>query len=90
MKTTITHLPLFLLLLTGCGENPQASVDELISTGSLEEIKERKKALAEQERLSGVTDVALLVLCPNKQESSRVQRKKPTLLPCPTKVTEGR
>ncbi|MFZ9002778.1 MAG: efflux RND transporter periplasmic adaptor subunit [Robiginitalea sp.] len=50
MKKAITLLPLFFLILAGCGENPQVSVDELIANGSLEEIKERKKTLAEQER----------------------------------------
>ena len=50
MKQAITLLPLFLLILAGCGENPQASVDELIANGNIEEIKERKKALTEQER----------------------------------------
>ena len=50
MKKAIPLLSFFLLSLIGCGENKQASVDELIANGSLEEIKERKKELSQEER----------------------------------------
>ena len=50
MKNAIPFLFIFLLVLIGCGENKRASVDELIANGTLDEIKERKKELSEQER----------------------------------------
>ena len=50
MKKAIPFLSFFLLILIGCGENKRASVDELIANGSLEEIKERKKELSQEER----------------------------------------
>ena len=50
MKKAIPFLTFSLLMLIGCGESKEVSLDELIANGSLEEIKERKKTLAEQER----------------------------------------
>ena len=38
------------MLIAGCGGNPDTSLNELIESGSLEEIKERKHSLYEQQR----------------------------------------
>jgi RND family efflux transporter MFP subunit len=50
MKNAFIRLPLLLLLLAACGEGGNTSLEELLATGSLEQIKEKKKALAEEQR----------------------------------------
>ena len=50
MKRTLYLLPALLLLIAGCGGNSDTSLDELIATGNLEEIKQRQKALTEEHR----------------------------------------
>ena len=50
MKKIAYSLPILLLLLAGCGGNSNTSLDELIATGSLEEIKERQRSLTEEQR----------------------------------------
>ncbi len=50
MKKAIPIFLMSLLALTACGGNADASLEELIANGSLEEIKARKKELSEQER----------------------------------------
>ncbi len=50
MKKATAIIPILLLLLAGCGRGSEASLEELLANGSLEEIKQRKNALAEQER----------------------------------------
>jgi membrane fusion protein (multidrug efflux system) len=50
MKKRILSLPVLVMLIAGCGGNPDTSLNELIESGSLEEIKERKHSLYEQQR----------------------------------------
>ena len=50
MKRIVYTLPVLLLLILGCGGNAETSLDELIASGSLEEIKERQKILTEEQR----------------------------------------
>jgi RND family efflux transporter MFP subunit len=50
MKNIFFSLPIFLLLLAGCGDGQETSLDDLIAGGSLEEIKQRQQALTEQQR----------------------------------------
>ena len=50
MKKIVYALPALMLFLAACGENPNTSLEELISSGSLEEMKQRQKALTEEQR----------------------------------------
>ncbi|MDX1331715.1 MAG: efflux RND transporter periplasmic adaptor subunit [Robiginitalea sp.] len=50
MKKSLYALPILLLLLAGCTGGQETPLEDLIASGSLEEIKERQQALTEQQR----------------------------------------
>jgi len=51
MKPILTLLTLVAVLMTACGDKNQESIQDLVSNGSLEDIRAKKKELADDQRM---------------------------------------